>query len=120
MEFSFALHHYIVSFLAQRDIGFTLIFICAFGIMLFTAVIGIPVKQLKYFQKLRYMIIMPLVLTWLPSTFLMLVLYTINTAPIKMITVIVSTYALMFIFCLLNLNTIIECFTEFNQPKKKT
>ncbi len=113
MEFSVALNPYIDHFLNEGDASFFLIFIYCFGFLLLIAVVALLIKPLKCFQKLSNMIMLPLVLTWPFSIAFTEILYGLDIAAIKIITVIALTYFLMLIYCLLNLNLLTKYLNSF-------
>jgi hypothetical protein len=103
MEFSFELPKFMLNFLNIQDVGIILVFCCAFGILLFSGILAVLMKPFRL--TLLYNIFMlPLLLTWPISTIFTVVLYGLDIEPIKIITMIVLIYPLMFICCLLNIN----------------
>lgn len=113
MEFSVTLNSYMISFLNESEASFMLIFICCFGIPLFSVMVALLIKPLQRFNKLCTIITLPLWLTWGLSTAATLILYELDIEAIKIITVIGMLYVLMLTYCILNISLITKYFNSF-------
>jgi len=119
MEFSFNISPLIISLLQHENAGVIMVFSCIFGVPIFLIVVSPLFKLLeKISSKLYILGSVPLMLFWVSGFLASVLALMLDAPPVKVATILVLQYLIMFIYCLVNLDMLDKYLSSIGKTTK--